>query len=250
MLYRAGKATVNFNPRAFAACLSLMGLIACARTAPSADNPDGVDPPEINPHPKEIFKIQVLAPSSLKVSLYENHYAPSGRGFGSAFGPGLCSKDPTKPVPPGHSMHVPIPLNGTNGDYSGTFMADRFLPGRCEWGFFGISSNFKEDTPVLYNFGGPIPAYPHGPEQVADIWCGPNPIPTEPSKFICTSFHFFSKYTKGLPESLLAAHPYVVSRGPENTVSMDDTTKSIVLHYHDLEAEAEAARSANSKTTR
>jgi hypothetical protein len=250
MLYRAGKTTVNLNPRAFAACLSLMGLIACARTAPSADNPDGVDPPQDNPHPKEIVKIRVLAPSSLHVLLYENYHAPSGQGFGSMLGPGLCQKDPTRSEHLGHYKQVPITLTGSNGDYSGTFTADRYLPGRCEWGFDGISSNFKEDIPALYQFGGPSPANPHGPEQVANIWCGTNPILTEPSRFICTSLHFFSKYTKGLPDALLAAHPYIPSRANEDRIFMDDTTKSIVLHYHDLEAEAKAARSANSKTTR
>jgi hypothetical protein len=111
----------------------------------------------------------------------------------------------------------------------------------------GIGSNFKEDTPVLYSPGSPIPTSPHGPEQSADIWCADNPIPTEPSTFICTSFMFFAKFTKGLPDSLLAAHSYVVSRGVESIVSMDDTTKSVVLHYHDLAAEAEAARAAGSR---
>ena len=190
----------------------------------------------------------MFAPSSINVSLHENYGAPSGRGFGSAFGPGLCrkDKDPNKPgVSAGHSRQVPIALTGSNGEYAGTFTTDRFLPGRCEWGFFGISSVFKEDTPVLYSPGSPSPANTHGAEQVADIWCAENPIPTEPSKYICTSFLFFAKYTKGLPESLLAAHPYVVSHGAEDTIFMDDTTKSIVLHYHDLKAEAEAARSAN-----
>jgi hypothetical protein len=106
------------------------------------------------------------------------------------------------------------------------------------------------NTPVQYLFGGPTPAYPHGPEQVADIWCGKNPIPSEPSKFICSGFIFFAEYTKGLPESLLAAHPFIPSRGPEDIISMDDTTKSIVLRYHDLEAEAEAVRAAISKSPR
>jgi hypothetical protein len=129
-------------------------------------------------------------------------------------------------------------------------VTDRFLLGRCEWGFFGISSGFKEDTPVLYGPGGPIPAHPHGPEQVADIWCADNPIPTESSRFICTDFAFFAEYTKGLPQSLLDAHPHVVTRGPESIIFMDDSTKSIVLRYHDLEAEAEASRSVNSKTSR
>jgi hypothetical protein len=244
------KEIANLKISTFAVCLMVTGLIACGRSTPSADNLDGVDPPEINPHPMRVFTIHVLAPASLNVSLYENYSAPSGQGFGSVFGPGLCSKDPTKPVPPGHSMKVPIHLTGSNGDYIGSFMADRFSPGRCEWGFFGISSNFKEDTPVLYSSGPPIPAYPHGPEQVADIWCGDNPIPTEPLKFICTDFTVFAKYTKGLPESLLAAHPHIVSRGPESIISMDDTTKSIVLRYHDLAAEAGAARSADATTKR
>lgn len=228
------------------ALVAFINPIGVIGGTPSADNPDGVDLPETNRHPQEIVKIRVLAPPSLNVSLHENYYAPSGRGFGSAFGPGLCSKDPNKPaVSAGHSRQVPIALTGSNGEYSGTILADRFLPGRCEWGFFGISSDFKEDTPVLYGFGGPSPANPHGPEQVADIWCADNPIPTEPSKFICTSFQFFAKYSKGLPESLLTAHPYIVSRGAENTIFMDNTTKSIVLRYHDLAAEVEAAWSAN-----
>lgn len=224
------------------ALIAFMNPIRDTRTASSPQNPDGVDPPEINPRPQKTVKIRVLTPSSLKVSLYENYHAPSGRGFGSAFGPGLCSKDSTKPVPPGHSRQVPIALVGSDGEYSGTVVADRFLPGRCEWGFFGIGSAFKEDSPVLYEFGGPNPANPHGPEQAADIWCGENPIPTEPARFICTNFIFFAKYAKGLPESMIAAHPHDLSHGPENTIFMDDTTKSIVLHYHDLKAEADAAR--------
>jgi len=174
---------------ALVASINPIGVIG---GTPSADNPDGVDPPQTNPRPQEIVKIRVFAPSSLKIALHENYYAPSGRGFGSAFGPGLCSKDPTKSVPAGHSRQVPIVLTGSDGEYSGAIVADRFLPGRCEWGFFGISSDLKEDTPVLYGFGGPSPANPHGPEQVADIWCADNPIPTEPSKFICTSFLFFA----------------------------------------------------------
>jgi hypothetical protein len=80
MLYRTAEKTANFNPSALAACLSLMALIACARTTPSADNPDGVDPPVDNPRPKEIVKIRVLSPTSLKLSLHENHYAPSSNG--------------------------------------------------------------------------------------------------------------------------------------------------------------------------
>jgi hypothetical protein len=53
MLYRTAEKTANFNPSALAACLSLMALMACARarTTPSADNPDGVDPPVDNPRP-------------------------------------------------------------------------------------------------------------------------------------------------------------------------------------------------------
>jgi len=250
---RRGKLGLGALVLAALVLVAFMNPIGDIRTTPSADNPDGVDPPENNPHPREILKLRVLAPPSLNVLLHENYYAPSGRGFGSAFGPGLCSKnkDPNKPaVSAGHSRQVPIALTGGNGEYNGTIVADRFLPGRCEWGFFGISSDFKEDTPVLYGFGGPSPANPHGPEQAADIWCADNPIPTEPSKFICTSFQFFAKYTNGLPESLLAAHPYIVSRGAENTIFMDNTTKSIVLRYHDLAAEAKAARSANLKATR
>lgn len=232
---------------ALVASINPIGVIG---GTPSADNPDGVDPPQTNPRPQEIVKIRVFAPSSLKIALHENYYAPSGRGFGSAFGPGLCSKDPTKSVPAGHSRQAPIVLTGSDGEYSGAIVADRFLPGRCEWGFFGISSDLKEDTPVLYGFGGPSPANPHGPDQVADIWCADNPILTEPSKFICTSFLFFAKYSKGLPESLLAAHPYIVTRGAENTIFMDNTTKAIVLRYHDLAAEAEAARSGTAKAAR
>jgi hypothetical protein len=246
MLYRETRRAANFSLMAVATCLTLIGLMACARTASTADNPDGVDPPEVNPHPKQIVTIRVLVPSSLKVALSEEYIAPSGRGFGSAFGPGLCSKqkDPNKPgIAAGHSMPVPIALTGRDGDYIGTFTVDRFLPGRCEWGFMGLRSNLKEDTPVLYGPGDPIPTSPHGPEQVADIWCADNPIPTEPSRFICTSLMFFEKFTKGLPEELIAAHPHDVSRGPENIIFMDDTTKSIVLRYHDLKAEAEAARS-------
>jgi hypothetical protein len=147
-------------------------------------------------------------------------------------------------------MRVPIPLIGSNGDYSGTFTVDRFLPGRCEWGFMGVASNFKEDTPVQYLYGSPNPAYPHGPEQVSDIWCGDNPVVTEPSRFICTDFTVCAEGTEGRPESLLAAHPHKVSDGPSSIISMDDTTKSIVLRYHDLRAEAEAAKSASSRTIR
>jgi hypothetical protein len=76
MLYRTAEKTANFNPSALAACLSLMALIACARTTPSADNPNGVDPTVDNPRPKEIIKIRVLAPTPLKLSLYENRSAP------------------------------------------------------------------------------------------------------------------------------------------------------------------------------
>jgi hypothetical protein len=250
---RRGKIGLGVLLLAALALAAFINPIRPIGAPPSPDNPDGVDPPQDNPHPKGNVRVQVIAPPSITVSLHENYYAPSGRGFGSALGPGLCSKnkDPNKPgVSAGHSRQIPIALTGSNGEFGGTFTTDRFLPGRCEWGFFGISSNFKEDTPVLYSPGGAVPAYPHGPEQVADIWCADNPIPTEPSKYICTSFRFFAKYTKGLPESLLKAHPYVVSRGAENIISMDDTTKSIVLHYHDLKVEAEDARSADIETTR
>jgi hypothetical protein len=235
------------------ALLAFINPIRDSGTASSPDNPDGVDPPEENPLARGIVHLQVIAPASIHVSLYEDYYAPSGRGFGSAMGPGLCTKnyDPNKPgLSAGHSRQIPIVLTGNNGVLSGTFTTDRFSPGRCEWGFFGISSNFKEDTPVLYSPGGPVPAYPHGPEQVADIWCGDNPISSEQSKYICASFQFFAQYTKGLPESLLAAHPYVVSRGAENIVSMDDTTRTVVLRYHDLKSEAIAAGLAKDKPMR
>jgi len=247
-----GKIGLGVIMLAALALVAFINPIGTTRGIVSRDNPDGVDPPVLNPHPQQIVSIHVLVPSSLKLSLFENHIAPTGRGFGSAFGPGLCRRehDPNKPgVSAGHSMPVAIALTGSNGDYTGTFVVDRFIPGRCEWGLVGIGSNFKEDTPVLYSPGGAIPISPHGPEQIADIWCGDNPIPTEPSRFICTSFMFFAKFSKGLPDSLLAAHPYVVSRGVESIVFMDDTTKSVVLRYHDLEAEAKAAKS-DSKTTR
>jgi hypothetical protein len=224
----------------FLALVAMLPLLACNRTAPSADNPDGVDPPKENPHPTQIIKVRVVAPSSLKISLYESYYAPSYQGTAGLAGPGLCSRDRTKPVPSGHLKRVPVSLTREEGSYSGVFIVDRFLPGRCDWGFTGASTQLPGDSAVIYSTA-PNPAYPHSAEQIADIWCGMDPAPSEPHKTVCSDLSYFAKYSDRVPPSLIAANPSTNGELSSNILFVDPTTTSVILRYHDLDAQERAA---------
>ena len=116
-------------------CLVL--LAACMKmessTPETPDNPDGVDPPQLNPQPTDIVPVRVIAPKTLKIALEAFYYAPS-----IPVSPWFCVKDRAKPVDPrntGHMRRVPIPLQFDGTEYRGIFVEDRFLPGRCLWGF-------------------------------------------------------------------------------------------------------------------
>lgn len=220
--------------------LMLAMMLACSAAlpmgAPDADNPDGVDPPQINPHPTQTIEVQVVAPSSLKISLYEEWSAPVWRGVASLAGPGLCSKDPEKPVPPGHFKRFPIALTRRSGLFRGIIVVDRYFPGRCDWGFVGVAADFSADSPPLIYSTSPNPSYPHQAEQIADIWCGTNPITTERDKFVCGDLSYFAKYSHQVPASLIAANPSPNGKLPSSILFVDSTTRSVLLRYHDLSA--------------
>jgi hypothetical protein len=205
-------------------------------TPQTPDNPDGIDPPRLNPHPTDSVPIRVIAPPTLKVTLEEFYYAPS-----IPVSPWFCIKDVTKPTDPrntGHLRRVPMQLHWDGTGYHGVFVKDRFLPGRCLWGFQAVDTvTPSQEATVLYMPGGQNPTYPHRPDQTGELWCGVDPA-SSPGKVVCTSLSYFAKYPGRVPTALLDAHPTPARTLPSSLVFVDDTTQSVTLRYHDLDAEA------------
>jgi hypothetical protein len=234
-----------------ATCLSLSG---CTRMD---EYENGIDPPRVNSSPVERVNLYVVAPAALDVHLVAVYRIGIWLGM---FGGGgtYCGPESDRNPPPnamGHplaSEEVPIDLKLDGHRYTGEFFIDRFLPGRCHWGFASLNTSspakdsvslYSEYT-INYNFDTTHSrgVYDNSPIQSADLWCAPDPSegPAEHGKMLCTSLEYFQK-APGVVDPRLPARIPKEQREHVPMVNIFPFTKQITLRFHDLEGENRAA---------
>jgi hypothetical protein len=109
--------------------------------------PGDRDYPEENPHPGRFVELRATVPSTLRVrfdALYIT-LRPSGSG-GCQYTPARLWLAGTA-IP--FTTSVPITLHGEAQHETATVTIDRFLPGRCDWHFWGISYTMLDAPPSL-----------------------------------------------------------------------------------------------------
>lgn len=212
--------------------LPTLTLCAC-------DSP--IVPPDLNPHPTKSVTIRVFAPTSLKIELSEMWH-PNAHPFGTM---AACTLKGGMKTP----LYVPVALKPDGTSYVGAFFEDRYLPSRCDWIFGGLfATSSSSDIAVMYSEM-LSPAFPveNESDRSGVVWCGINPVPTEPHVEVCSSLDYFAKYSDHFPERWRAAAAAAVA--PKNfkfnqgTLSITPNAKSIELHYHDYDAEVRAVSS-------
>ena len=221
-------------------------LISCACTQVDFD-PRRLRPPELNPHPTKFVKVRVVAPATLEIRLEEMWNANSHPFFSS----GACDVDREKPGSSKDVLFVPVALKWDGTSYGGSFVADRYLPSRCDWSFGGLtSSSPSKDTPVIYSDSADK-AYPenNASDRTADIWCGIDPAPQQPRAIVCTDLSYFAMYSDHFPAAWVSSVAVAKGKGPESILFITPNARSVELHYHDFEAEARATVGTGQKTT-
>jgi hypothetical protein len=214
--------------RPFFAALSALLLCACD---------SAIVPPDINPHPTKWVTIRVFAPSTLKVQLNEA-WAPNQHPFGTA---AACNLPGGMKTP----LYVPVALKWDGASYVGSFLEDRYLPSRCDWGFGGVFTDSPSaDTTVIY-LDMLSPAYPvqNESDRSGEFWCGIDPAPEQPRVEVCSSLDYFAQYSDHFPPAWRAAATVAPAnyKFNEGVLFITPNAKSVELHYHDHDAEARAA---------
>ena len=198
-----------------------------------------VVPPALNPHPAKSVMIRVFAPTSLKIELSEM-WTPNAHPFGTM---ASCNLKGGMKTP----LYVPVALKQDGASYVGSFSEDRYLPSRCDWIFDGLVAT-SPSKDVVVNYSEMLsPAFPvlNESDRSAEVWCGIDPVPTEPHVEVCSSLHFFAQYSDHFPQAWRAAAAAAVA--PENykfnegTLAISPNAKFVELHYHDYDAEVVAA---------
>lgn len=230
-------------------------LAACLFLAACANGHDNsVSPPRLNPNPVERVRLTVIAPSTLSVRLVAS-YQIGTWVFAYAGGTYCGPKEYPAHTPlPTRTRTIPINLKWDGNSYTGEFLIDRFLPGRCRWGFSSLDMvspaktflSRYEERAIQYNFDTTHSngLYDQSPAQQTDLWCGADPgPPSEHGRMLCTSLDYFAIYPGAVANELLAKVPVNLrARTPE--VNILPSTRSITLRYHDLAAENHAAISS------
>ncbi len=153
-------------------------------------------------------------------------------------------------VPRQYSVIPPLELTRQGDTYRGEVAIDRYVPGRCGWGFAGmwyfVPSTNTELQRELFFYDGDVnkPA-----ESRMDIWCHKwaDLDPKQPPD--CSSIDAFkaatsnsnSEAVKVLPMSL---YDDIVARGGRNgpPIRVGTESRSIVIQFHDMDA-ADGGRS-------
>lgn len=211
-----------------------------------------VSPPRLNPNPVERVHLTVIAPATLRVNLVASYQI--GTWVFAYAGGTYCGPKEYPPHTRLPTRTVPIPLRWDGHVYTGDFLIDRFLPGRCRWGFSSLDmvspaktflSRYEEHA-IKYNFDTTHSdgLYDQSAAQHTDLWCGADPSPSnEHGKILCASLDYFAIYPGVVSNELLAELP-IDDRARSPEVNIFPFTRSVTLHYHDLAAENRAAASS------
>lgn len=206
----------------------LSTLLLCACDSP-------IVPPNPNPHPTKWVTIRVFAPPSLKVELDEM-WTPNSH---PVFSSGACNLPGGMRTP----LYVPVALKWNGISYVGSFLEDRYLPSRCDWGFDGLRSFApSDDVPVIYSassFRGDS-AYDAADRSV-QLWCGVDPAPKSRRVEVCIFLSYFAKYSDHFPRAWRRAATNPERSWHEAEGFITPKTKSVELYYRDFDAEARAA---------
>lgn len=238
MAFKAG----SCNAFASALLVACVGLPGCSRLGVG-----DVDPPQPNPKPVERVSLHVIAPPTLEVRLAASYQI--GTGVSGSAGRRYCGAASV----PLATTTVPIDLRWDGRAYTGEFLIDRFLPGRCEWKFARLETlspardflPLYQDSMIEYNFDSTHNdgVYAQASAQSADLWCAPDPAPNGEGKMVCTSLQYFELYP-GFVDPKLRASVSTEARAHIPLIHILASTRSITLRYHDLEVENRAASSA------
>jgi hypothetical protein len=207
-------------------------LLLCACDSP-------ILPPDLNAHPTKSVTIRVFAPASLKIELNELWHA-NAHPFGTM---AACNLKGGMKTP----IYVPVTLKQDGGSYVGSFLEDRYLPSRCDWIFEGLfATSPSHDVVVMYSemLSQAFPVE-NETERSGEVWCGIDPVPTEPHVEVCSSLDYFAQYSNHFPPAWRAAAAAAVD--PKNfkfnqgNLSITPGARSVELHYHDYDSEVQAA---------
>jgi hypothetical protein len=214
---------------AFFAALSALLLCAC-------NSASEITPPDLNPHATKRVTIRVFAPPSLKIKLKEM-WTPNTHPFITS---GACDLPGGTQWP----IYVPVILKWDGASYVGSFLEDRYLPSKCDWGLFGLVSDTLDD-PAAVSYSDFL--YPKNPtwnasDRSTEIWCGINPAPNTPRVETCGSLSYFAMFSNHFPPAWrLAVKEADAKFGQDGGMFITPNAKSVELHYRDFDAEARAA---------
>ena len=217
---------------AFFAALSALLLYAC-------NSASEIVPPALNPHATKRVTIRVFAPPSLKIKLKEM-WRPNTHPFITS---GACDLPGGMRGP----LYVPVILKWDGTSYVGTFLEDRYLPSKCDWGLFGLVSDTPDELAAVYYSDFLYPKNPtwNASDRSAELWCGISPAPNTPRVEICASLGYFAMFSTHFPPAWLLAvkesDVKLAQEGALGSLFITPNAKFVELHYRNFDAEARAA---------
>jgi hypothetical protein len=220
--------------RFFAAC-GICFLVALAMTGCGRRHnvePNEPDYPILNPTPKIVIHLVVIAPPSIPTKFLVGYVSnadsvPNQTPSTCWYSTGLGNL---------HSFGVGDTLSlKRKGDYqSGDIRIDKYLPGRCDYRFASswFSAPDEESQQELFHFDH---GAPHGTTARIDLWCVTVPIPKQPNKQ-CAPLWLWKA---NLPELMTPPiYDQIVASGGDKgpPIEVGPDTRSITVQFHDLNA--------------
>lgn len=238
---RGRQVAVLCQARAVWAIAVLVAMIlpaACAKSFPSSEiSPGSKYYPVENRSKRHFLAIIATIPATLNLKLRAVYrVSPSAKLS--------CQRTVGLSVTAPYTVSAPIAL-GLEGDhYRGSVAVDRFQPGTCGWSFVGVAYYLARAWP---NEGGLVRyenrvARPGEAARRVDVWCIADlraPNPTYPER--CMGWSMLARAASGWVDSKFTSSISFADRSSSDSTTATSDTKSVELHFHDVDELRSAA---------
>jgi hypothetical protein len=210
-------------------CILAFGLSGCGRR--HNVEPGDPDYPALNPSPKVVIHLKVIAPPSIPTRFlvaYDAHAAG-----GPIDSPSTCSFGTGMGVIHWFGVTEDVSLKRDASYQFGDVVIDKYLPGRCNYQF--TSSWFLAPDDQLQNDLFHFEGGPHPPTARIDIWCVTAALAKQPNKQ-CAPLWLWRRQLEEIvtPE----VYDQIVSAGGDKgpPIFVGPGTQMITVQFHDLSA--------------
>jgi hypothetical protein len=211
-------------------CLVALAMTSCGRR--HNVGPNEPDYPVINPTPKLVIHLNVIAPPSIPRKFLIGYISNADSVPNTS--PSTCWYTTGLGVIHSFSVAETLSLKRA-GDYeSGDIVIDKYLPGRCDYRIAG-AWYFAFDEESQEEFLHFDAETSHGTTARVDIWCVTVPMPKQPRK-ACSPLWLWKA---DLPELVTATiFDRIATSGGDKgpPIEIGPDTRSVTVQFHDLNA--------------